>query len=73
MDTVNCITRRTVMVGLSTLLAACSVSDFDVIEQGRFGNSGVDTRYGEVVDGGFRIPAVDFTEFDQSLLRTVVR
>ena len=38
----NCITRRAVVFGLSTLLAGCSVSDFDIIEQGRFGNSGFD-------------------------------
>jgi lipoprotein-anchoring transpeptidase ErfK/SrfK len=66
----NCITRRALVFGLSTLVAGCSVSDFDVIEQGRFGNSGFDSRYGEVVDGGYRIPAVDLT--DQNLLRSVV-
>ena len=70
---INCITRRTVVFGLSTLLAGCSVADFDIIEQGRFGNSGFDSRYGEIVDNGYRIPAVDLTEFDQSLLRSVVR
>jgi lipoprotein-anchoring transpeptidase ErfK/SrfK len=66
-------TRRAVVFGLSTLLAACSVSDFDIIEQRRFGNSGFDSRYGEVVDSGFRIPAVDLTEVDRNLLRSVVR
>lgn len=70
---INCITRRAVLFGLSTLLAGCSVSDFDIIEQGGFGNSGFDSRYGEVVDSGFRIPAVDLTAFDQNLLRSVVR
>ncbi|HTM75401.1 MAG TPA: L,D-transpeptidase [Pseudolabrys sp.] len=69
----SCITRRAVVFGVGTLLAGCSVSDFDVIEQGRFGNSGFDSRYGEVVDGGFRIPAVDLAEIDQSLLRSVVQ
>lgn len=69
----NCITRRAVVFGLSTLLAGCSVSDFDIIEQGRFGNSGFDSRYGEVTDSGYRIPAVDLTEVDQNLLRSVVR
>ena len=69
-ETKNCITRRALVFGLSTLLAGCSVSDFDIIEQGRFGNSGFDSRYGEVVDGGYRIPAVDL--IDQNLLRSVV-
>lgn len=72
-NTFDSITRRAAVFGLSTLLAACSVSDFDVIEQGRFGSSGFDSRYGEVVDSGHRIPAVDLTEIDQTLLRSVVR
>jgi lipoprotein-anchoring transpeptidase ErfK/SrfK len=72
-NTLDSITRRAAVFGLSTLLAACSVSDFDVIEQGRFGRSGFDSRYGEVVDSGHRIPAVDLTEIDQTLLRSVVR
>ncbi len=69
----NCISRRTVVFGLSTLLAGCSASDFDIIEQRRFGNSDFDLRYGEVVDSGYRIPALDLTEFDHNLLRSVVR
>ena len=69
----NCITRRSVVFGLSTLLASCSVSDFDILEQGHFGNSGFDSRYGEVVDSGYRIPAVDLSEIDRNLLRSVVR
>jgi hypothetical protein len=60
-SSINCITRRTVVLGLSALLESCSVSDFDIVEQGRFGNSGFDSRYGEVVDGGYKIPAVDLT------------
>ena len=69
----NYITRRSVVFGLSTLLASCSVSDFDILEQGHFGNSGFDSRYGEVVDSGYRIPAVDLSEIDRNLLRSVVR
>ena len=69
----NYITRRSVVFGLSTLLASCSVSDFDVLEQGHFGNSGFNSRYGEVVDSGYRIPAVDLSETDRNLLRSVVR
>jgi lipoprotein-anchoring transpeptidase ErfK/SrfK len=68
---VNRITRRAVMVGLGTLLLGCSGSDFDVLEQGGFGGRG--SRYGEIVDNGHRIPAVDVTEIDPGLLRAVVR
>jgi lipoprotein-anchoring transpeptidase ErfK/SrfK len=68
-----CISRRSVVFGLSTLLAGCSVSDFDIVEQRRFGNSDFDSRYGETVDNGYRIPAVDLTEINPSLLRSVVR
>jgi lipoprotein-anchoring transpeptidase ErfK/SrfK len=56
--------RRAFLVGLSSLLASCSASDFDVTQQGG---------YGEIVDRDHRIPAVDFSEFDRSLLRTTVR
>ncbi|HZP68566.1 MAG TPA: L,D-transpeptidase [Pseudolabrys sp.] len=70
---VSCITRRAAVFGLGTFLLGCSVSDFDVIEQGRFGSPGTDSLYGEVVDGGHRIPAVDLTEIDRNLLRSVVR
>jgi lipoprotein-anchoring transpeptidase ErfK/SrfK len=55
--------RRSFLVGLSSLLASCSASDFDVTQQG----------YGDIVDRDHRIPAVDFTEFDRSLLRSTVR
>jgi len=55
--------RRSFLVGLSSLLASCSASDFDVTQQG----------YGEIADRDHRIPAVDFTEFDRSLLRSTVR
>ena len=72
-SSLNCINRRVVVFGLSTVLVGCSVSDFDIIEQGRFGNSGFNSRYGEIVDAGYRIPAVDLTEFDQNLLRSSVR
>lgn len=68
---VNRITRRAVMLGLGTLLFGCSGSDFDVLEQGGFGGRG--SGYGEIIDNGHRIPAVDVTEIDPSLLRAVVR
>ncbi len=59
------------MLGLGTLLFGCSGSDFDVLEQGGFGGRG--SGYGEIIDNGHRIPAVDVTEIDPSLLRAVVR
>lgn len=68
---VNRITRRAVMLGFGTLLLGCSGSDFDVLEQGGFGGRG--SGYGEIVDNGHRIPAVDVTEIDPGLLRAVVR
>jgi lipoprotein-anchoring transpeptidase ErfK/SrfK len=68
---VNRITRRAVMLGLGTLLLGCSGSDFDNLEQGGFGGRG--SGYGEIVDNGHRIPAVDATEIDPGLLRAVVR
>lgn len=67
------IARRAVLLGLGTLLLGCSVSDFDVIEQGGFGSPAGGSRYGEVVDGSHRIPALDLTEIDPGLLRSVVR
>lgn len=65
--------RRVVVLSLSALLAGCSVLDFDITEQGNFGTSSLDSRYGEVVDSGYRIAAVDLTGFDQSLRRASVR
>jgi len=62
-----------VLFGLSTLLVACSDSGFDVIDRGSFGNSSFDARYGEIVDGGHQIPALDLTDIDHALLRSVVR
>ncbi|HSL78749.1 MAG TPA: L,D-transpeptidase [Pseudolabrys sp.] len=59
------------MLGLGTLLLGCSGSDFDTLEQGGFGGRG--SSYGEIVDNGHRIPAVDVTEIDPALLRAVVR
>ena len=71
---VTCITRRAALlgvIGLGALVAGCSGSDFDLLEQGGFGGRG--SFYGEVVDNGHRIPAVDVTAVDPGLLRAVVR
>ena len=65
--------RRFVLLALITLLAGCSVSDFDIIEQGGSGSPRFGSRYGEIVDSGFTIPAVDLTGFDQTLMRSIVR
>jgi lipoprotein-anchoring transpeptidase ErfK/SrfK len=59
--------------GLGLMLVGCSVSDFDVIDQGNFQGRNFDSRYGEIVDSGHRIPFVDFSEVDRTLLRSVVR
>ncbi len=70
---INFVNRRAVLFGLGALLAACSDSGFDVIDQGHFGNSSYDSRYGEILDDGHRIPAVDLAEIDRALLSSVVR
>jgi len=69
----DCVNRRIVLFGLSTLLVACSDSDFDVIDRGSFGPSSFDSRYGEIIDGGHKIPALNLVEIDHALLRSVVR
>lgn len=70
---INRVNRRVILLGLGSLLAACSDSGFDVIDRGNFGNSSFDSRYGEIVDNGHRIPILDLTEIDRTLLRSVVR
>ena len=61
------------MFGLSTLLAGCSVLNISTSSSRDVLEILVSTpRYGEVTDSGYRIPAVDLTEVDQNLLRSVV-
>jgi hypothetical protein len=60
-------------MGLSVLLTGCVITDWDVAPVSDAIESGTsDPRYGQLVDSGHQIPALDLNEIGRDLLRATV-
>lgn len=64
--------RRLVLASLGFLLTGCVSTDQFIQNTPETIATPTDSRYGEIIDSGHKIPAVDVSEIDPSLLRTRV-